>query len=387
MATINYCINVPDKNGRRSVSLVIRHNLTRKIVPTEIKLFPNEVSKSGNIKNPFKLHAVNDIIRSYEGEIYSDPIKFMGHGLTASDIWTMLSRKRTDIDFFSFAGKWLEKSKIKGKKNYSTFLNTLEKFTHKRILPISEISTSFLERFRDYLDDRPRAQSLYLAEFRHLFKEMRIQYDVNLNPFDRFKVPREIPKGGRALDTDTLKKIFAYVGTSFSRATLARDSAVLSFALMGMNSADLYNARTLKNGYVCYERTKTKDRRYDHAYIEVKVPELILPLMKKWEGTSRVFRFYSRYSSPMDFNRAINIGLKEIGNAIGVPGLQFYAFRHSWASIARNEVGIDKWTVHEALDHVDRDTRIDDLYIKRDFTNINKANEKVMEYVHGIGIL
>lgn len=387
MANINYFVNVPDKKGDRSVSLVIHHNGTRKVVLTEIKLLSKEVTKSGNIKNPFKLHAIDNIIRSCEDKIYSNPVKFMDPGLTASDIWTMLSRERTDIDFFSFADKWLKKSRIKGKKNYSTCLSALEKFIHKRSLPVSEISVSFLERFSDYLSDRPRAQSLYLGEFRHLFNELRRQYDINLNPFNRFKVPRQIPKGGRALDTNVLKEVFSYVGTSFSRSTLARDCAVLSFSLMGMNAVDLYNARTLKDGYICYERTKTKDRRYDHAYIEVKVPELIQPLMKKWEGTSRVFRFYSRYSSAMNFNQALNKGLKEIGEAIGVQGLQFYAFRHSWASIARNEVGIDKWTVHEALNHVDRDTRIDDLYIKKDFMNINKANEKVMEYVHGIGLL
>lgn len=387
MANFNYFVNVPDKKGDRSVSLVIHHNGTRKVVLTEIKLLSKEVTKSGNIKNPFKLHAIDNIIRSCEDKIYSNPVKFMDSGLTALNIWALLSRERTDIDFFSFADKWLKKSKIKGKKNYSTCLSALEKFIHKRSLPISEISVSFLERFSDYLSDRPRAQSLYLGEFRHLFNELRRQYDINLNPFNRFKVPREIPKGGRALDIDVLKKVFSYVGTSFSRSTLARDCAVLSFSLMGMNAVDLYNARTLKNDYVCYERTKTKDRRYDHAHIEVKVPELIQPLMKKWEGTSRVFRFYSRYSSAMNFNQALNKGLKEIGEAIGVSGLQFYAFRHSWASIARNEVGIDKWTVHEALNHVDRDTRIDDLYIKKDFTNINKANEKVIEYVHGIGLL
>ena len=64
--------------------------------------------------------------------------------------------------------------------------------------------------------------------------------------------------------------------------------------------------------------------------------------------------------------------------------LQFYQFRHTWATIARNELGIDKWTIHSALNHVDSGTRIDDIYIKKDFRLINDANKRVLDYVFGL---
>ena len=63
--------------------------------------------------------------------------------------------------------------------------------------------------------------------------------------------------------------------------------------------------------------------------------------------------------------------------------LTFYAFRHSWATIARNDLGIEKWTVHEALCHVDSDTSIDDVYIRKDYKQINVANKLVADYVLG----
>ena len=47
------------------------------------------------------------------------------------------------------------------------------------------------------------------------------------------------------------------------------------------------------------------------------------------------------------------------------------------------EEGIDKYTVHAALNHVDESMRVTDIYIERDFVNENKANAKVIKYVFG----
>lgn len=61
----------------------------------------------------------------------------------------------------------------------------------------------------------------------------------------------------------------------------------------------------------------------------------------------------------------------------------FYISRHSWATIALNKVGIDKYTVHAALNHIDDSMKVTDIYIERDFVNENKANTKVVKYVFG----
>ena len=85
-----------------------------------------------------------------------------------------------------------------------------------------------------------------------------------------------------------------------------------------------------------------------------------------------------------DFNRSINIGLKMIGKELGIDSLQFYAARHSMATIAANEAGIDRWTVNLMLNHTNQSMRVTELYIKRDFAPINEANFRLMEYVFGI---
>ena len=115
----------------------------------------------------------------------------------------------------------------------------------------------------------------------------------------------------------------------------------------------------------------------------IKVHPIIQPLIEKYRGKERVFNFHERYSSMADLNRSINIGLKEVGKELGIDGLQFYAARHSMATIAINQVRIDKWTVNEMLCHTDPSMRVTDLYIQKDFNPINEANYKLMKYVFG----
>lgn len=191
----------------------------------------------------------------------------------------------------------------------------------------------------------------------------------------------------RALTTQQIRSIFSlpYSGVKVNgkqcRRDLALDCFKLSFCLLGMNSADLYNATEYDGEYITYCRTKTKDRRNDQAKMVILVPSIIKDLVEKYRGKDRVFNFAERFSSMGDLNRSINIGLKEIGKEIGVDGLQFYAARHSMASIAANEAGIDRWTVNLMLNHTDQSMRVTELYIKRDFSPINEANAKLLSYI------
>jgi len=81
------------------------------------------------------------------------------------------------------------------------------------------------------------------------------------------------------------------------------------------------------------------------------------------------------------FSSALNHGLKKIGDLLGVDDLEFYAARHSWATIAVNDVGIDKYTVHSALNHVDDSMRVTDIYIKKSWDHIDQANRKLLDFV------
>lgn len=321
------------------------------------------------------------------------------------------------IDFIAFSKKWISKTTIKGKDNYTTALNSFIRFLGKEELEIKKITVDLLEQYRDYIinvrNERVKALqaegkrvpsnrclSLYLMSLRHLYGEAQRIYNkpdkglmrIPHTPFEYFKIPKQEATRKRAVTPQQIKAIWSlpyqniHKGVKHTcRPDLAKDCFILSFCLMGINSADLYNATLLRDNRLVYCRTKTKERRLDKAKMEVVVPDMVLPIIEKYRDTTgqRLFRFYKDYRDHKAFNKAINKGLKGIGDQLNIDDLEFYAARHSWATIALNKCGIDKYTVHAALNHVDESMRVTDIYIERDFVNENKANAKVIKYVFG----
>ena len=321
------------------------------------------------------------------------------------------------IDFIAFSKKWISETTIKGKDNYTTALNSFIRFLGKEELEIKKITVDLLEQYRDYIinvrNERVKALqaegkrvpsnrclSLYLMSLRHLYGEAQRFYNkpdkglmrIPHTPFEYFKIPKQEATRKRAVTPQQIKAIWSlpyqniHKGVKHTcRLDLAKDCFILSFCLMGINSADLYNATLLRDNRLVYCRTKTKERRLDKAKMEVVVPDMVLPIIEKYRDTTgqRLFRFYKDYRDHKAFNKAINKGLKGIGDQLNIDDLEFYAARHSWATIALNKCGIDKYTVHAALNHVDESMRVTDIYIERDFVNENKANAKVLKYVFG----
>lgn len=300
-----------------------------------------------------------------------------------------------EIDFVAFSYMWCDNHQYKkGRKNYIAAVKALCRFFGKEQIMVSEITAKSMRLFEKSLDDRPRAQTLYTSSITRLFNEAVEHFNDESNgivvikhSLEKYKPPRQKAAKKRGLPVETIRAIFALPYDNLqahgypSRHDLAKDCFMLSFCLLGMNSADLYNAEEIKGKRIVYCRTKTKDRRFDRAEMQVEVPEIVMHLLKKYKGKNRIFNFSERYRSMQDFNRAINLGLKEVGKEVGVSKLQFYAARHSMASIAVNKVGIDKFTVNDMLNHTDQSMRVTDLYIEKDFTRINLANDRLIRYM------
>lgn len=325
--------------------------------------------------------------------------------------------KQQTIDFIKFSREWIASTTIKGAPNYTTAINALVRFVGKEELDINLITLDFLEQFKAFLigerDARTkklmqqgkrvtsnRTLSLYLVSIKKLFNEAKRKFnkkDKNLilipnSPFEDFKIPKQEATRKRTIPADIIKKVWklpykdmkkGYKSTC--RYNLAKDCFILSFCLIGINSADLYNATKMRGNTIIYNRTKTKARRLDGAKMMVDIPKIVQPLIDKYKDSTgkRLFNFYQYYGDEKTFNKAINSGLKEIGSILEVDDLEYYAARHSWATIALNKVGIDKYIVHAALNHIDDSMKVTDIYIERDFVNENKANAKVVKYVFG----
>lgn len=392
--TLEYC--KIRKDGSRTMRMLIRNGSSRYYVPLSISLEKNEykVYADGRVRitNDNKYFMVEDTLASVRTGMTKALTMLAGQKVSAEELYILATKptssKEINEDFFTFSERWLASSTIKGNKNYYTMLNNLSRFLGKRYLPLKNINYNLLNNYMLSLRDRPRAQSLYLGAIRHIYKMACLEYNddnnniLSTSVFDRFKVPKQMMIGQRALSFEELKAFINYTPTT-KREVLAKDCCMLSFALMGTNSVDLYEMTDYNKGIIAYDRTKTKDRRYDNAHIEIEVPDEIMDVFKTYHDSDnvRVFDFYKRYSDAGTFNSAINKGLKSIAGHLWMDSLQFYQFRHTWASICRNELEIDRGTVDEALNHKSSENGLLDVYVKKSYKAINKANKKVVRWV------
>ena len=322
MATIAIEFGKLTSKKTREVYLLVRQGKSRRRVKTGVKLAESEYSeKTGKIKSVSKARAIEKLKGELEENLEAVEQNVKSVGPSDGEYVTKQIIKKQEVktmDFFSFTEGWVARTNIKSVKNYKCMLNTLAKFNGSRKLPFNEIDVSFLKRFESHLEERPRAKSMYLGLIRHLFREAMIEFNtddetvIKSDPFRRYKAPKQVMKKGvRALSLEDFMKIVNYEPHGAGRALLAHDCFILSFCLMGINSVDLYNVKKLEHGILKYNRTKTKDRRSDDAYIEVRIHPFIKKLMAKWKGTGgyvfnfRTHAWFAILSGPSHFRHPI----------------------------------------------------------------------------------
>lgn len=396
MATFKAVIKKGNKRADGTWNVVIRftHNSKVRFIPTTMYINKKDITASFKIKNANILDRCNDLIKEYRSRLSELSLEFNDIDIDTIVSYIRQKKENKGVSFTDFASKWIEESTTKGIKNYKTAINALCSFVGRDNILCEEINVKTMKAFENALKDRPRAQSLYPNCIKTIFNAAKEYYNDEDNDIirikhslDKYKPVEQNIAEKRALDVETIRRIFALpydnirVKGNSSRHDLALDCFRLSFCLMGMNSADLFNATEIDGNTIVYDRMKTKDRRRDKAEIQVKITDYIKPLVEKYKGKERVFNFYERFTTMESFNRAINIGLKEIGKELGIERLQFYAARHSMATIAYNCVHVPKYIVDEMLNHVNGSLRMVDVYVKRDFTQINEANTKLLEFI------
>lgn len=421
MLTIKAEIKKSELKVDGTYNVKIRFTLDRKVKRLSTNLFitSKDLTKSLKFKEDTSIkRAIDGLVLYYREQCFK--LQLDQNHYSLDEIIEFLNgeqEKQQTIDFIKFSREWIASATIKGAPNYTTAINALVRFVGKEELDINLITLDFLESFKAFLNKEReirtkrlmqqgkripsnRSLSLYLISIKKLFNEAKKKYnkkEKNLilipnSPFMELEIPKQEATRKRAISADIIKKLWklpykdmkkGYKSTC--RYNLAKDCFILSFCLMGINSADLYNATEMEGNTIVYNRTKTKDRRLDKAQMKVDIPRLVLPLVEKYKDKTgkRLFNFYQYYADEKGFNKAINYGLKEIGTILEIDDLEYYAARHSWATIALNKVGIDKYIVHAALNHIDDAMKVTDIYIERDFVNENKANAKVVKYVFG----
>ena len=281
-----------------------------------------------------------------------------------------------------------------------TALNNFIKVFRRARMSVMEITPSLLNKWVAAITGK-RAPSLYLTQLRAVHNRAKLEFndeDANIiripgSPFKHIEFPKMPIVEKRSITVEQLRAIAALPDSHnrtpnhTNRRDMARDVFILSFLLCGMNAADLYECPPIVDGRITYNRKKTRTRRRDRALISIEVPPEALPIIARWAakpGKGLAFRFADIYATVGNFRHAIGSGLQAVQHDAGIDGqtLQYYAARHTWATIAANDVGLDIHTVGEALNHVDDATAVTSLYIRKDWRRIDRANRAVLDFAN-----
>lgn len=398
MATVKTLIRKNEKrsDGTWNVLIRITHNRKSSYIRTSLFVEKKDLTNSFKIKNAVILDKCRELESEYRKRLSGLNLELTN--LELDHIISFLEKTKTSnsIDFIAFCNKWLERNKnLKGLKNYITAINSFTTFFGRKKIYCDEITSKTLKQFEDSLSEKKRASSMYPQAILRLFNEARDFYNdddlgvTEIKHSIKYKPKKQNVASKRSVSEEIIKQLFNLPYNNIkvkgydSRRDLAKDCFMLSFCLMGINSVDLYNAKEFDGEHLIYYRTKTTDRREnDKAKMVVKIHPFIRPLFDKYySGDKYVFNFHKRFSDEKQLNRAINLGLKEIATELGLETLQFYTARHSFATIAVNKVMINKYIVNDMLCHVDKSMKVTDLYIEKDYSVINDANFKFINYM------
>lgn len=409
----------PKANSNYTVFIQAIHNRKVKYIKNGFSLNSSQVNKNGEIKS----REINQSLKK-QIQVYEQKIAKLGtrvNYMTCEEVLEFIQREdkievQADrIDFYEFSYEYVEQLKNEGKRRGFDILIVLRSLQdyHPEKLPFSKINKEFILGYIDFLstvrtlkrkdqfgrdtiqvskrmseatiNDRLRIIRALINKAMYKYNTEEDEYIKN-RVFKFIKIQSPKPKQKRAIPVDVIRQIFNYHSETDKRGQLARDLFIASFFLCGMNAIDFYNME--KNSYydqkLCYQRSKTKDKRFDNAEIMVWIPDLVVPILQKYldNKSKYLFVFRSENSHPQTFSSILNSGLKRIAKAIGYEeNLTFYAARHSFATIARNDCRIEKSTVAECLNH--SQNTITDFYLVKDYTRIWDAQKIVYDYVLG----
>lgn len=397
MKSVTFKPVIYEQYKRMDNTYVIRIRITfdrkHKYLTTNLTATKSQLTRSLSIKDRSLLDAVDNTIRAMRQKLQ----ELNMFALQQMDIDAVVNyllksdENNFSLDFPTYAMNALTRMGA-GAKNYKSAINSLTAFMGVESYDISVITSSLLVRWEQWLTDKhgkgARAISLYINSIAFLHQKARREFnDEELgifkigNPFSKYKAPKQSPSVHRNAPPALIQLMLLWRESLEGRERLGVDAFLISFALMGMNAPDMYEANSTKNNIIIYNRHKTRDRRADRAEMRVRIEPQVAGIMNEYKGANgKLFNFSVRYADFDGLTRAINLGLKQFATRIGLKTpLTLYVARHTWATIARSSAcRIDKSIVNDCICHVDTGMRVTDIYAEKDWLVIWEANAKVL---------
>lgn len=398
-------------DGTYNVKIRVTYKRRSKRLSTNLHAAPKDLTRSLNFKDGPVKKAAYDLANKFY-EICAEVDYLELQQMEVEDVVKVIdakaeTKKKFHLDFIEYMRR-VALTKGPTERVYVTAANALARFMKGHTLDIMDINVKFLRSFEEFIKKEPkivsnfhtgetweskkikgdcRAVSQYLGCVRHVFTLARKEfnepdldiYRIPNNPFEYYSVPKQQPAKRRNKSQDFIQMIINESAKAKGAEKFALEVFLLSFALEGMNLADLYSCAIAKNGWIVYNRRKTSGRRADLAEHHVYIPKELAPIVERMRDNDGVhmFLFHRKYKDFNTFTLSANNAIRRWReDHKEVEDFTMYAARHSFASIAR-KVGVEKATIDEMLCHVGN-LRMADVYIEPDWEIHKKANEKII---------
>lgn len=297
------------------------------------------------------------------------------------------SKVENQKTFLYYLDEFVSKKTNQGTKSiYTTTRNKIEEYDS--YCTFESMDKSWLENFETWMAKtmKVNAYAIHLRNIRSVFNYAIDEEYTTLYPFRRFSIKKEETRK-RSLTAEQLRLLRDYPCEEYQ--IRYRDMFMLMFYLIGVNAADLFNAKhsALVNGRFEYKRAKTG------KLYSIKVEPEAQVIIEKYKGKDYLLNIMDEYGNYKDFLHRMGIGLKQIGETerkgLGgkksrnplFPDLSSYWARHTWATVAA-ELDVPKEVIAHALGHSWANSTTTDIYIRFDMKKVDEANRKVIDFVN-----
>lgn len=394
------CVQWARKDGFWPVFIRVTNNRTSRYIKTGKMVTKHGLSKSKDITDPTVMQFCSSLILEYNARLNAVDTR----NWTAQMIVDFLLNGDQDLCFSDYARKHIDRLIDNGQernaRNYQLALQHMERFFGTTKVKFSLLTSVNVEKWIKTLEHTNRAKEMYPVCMRQVFRAAVKEYNdydtgvmrIKTNPWIKIKIPQSDRPEKRAISAEACRAFFAAPLPESKYKSplpeLGRDVAMMVLCLGGINTVDLYGLRKedYHGGIIHYKRAKTTKARADGAYMEMRVPELILPLFKKYasgKDDEYLFDFHERHTTSDSFSANVNIGIKKICESMGMAKEDWYCvytFRHTWGTTAQNDCGASIDEVAFGMNH-SAGHRVTRGYIKLDFTPAWELNEKVVNFI------
>ena len=399
------------KDGTWPVKVRVTFKGVSRRLPTTLVCTDSDLTRSGKIKNATITQKAGELIARMRATCESlSP--FVLESWTVDDVVAhirdTLTAETFRLDFIAFGREFIMKKEEGTRAGYTTALNAFARFIGSDGIDVNAVTRSMLLEFQEWADRQGRVFYNYrkgeyqstgketapggnagrwTSRLAHIFQAAKDRYNdedsgrivIPRSPFDTVPRRRTFPQGQKALPPEVIQRMID-ARPEIRQEGIAIAAFLVSFATMGANLADLWEATPPKSDIWRYNRSKTEKRRMDRAEVNVRVEPEIGPFIKALQnetGSPWWLPALHLWKSSRIADTMVNKYLHEWQDREGLERFNFYAARHTFATLARR-LGVEKATVDEALAHVG-DFRVTDIYAERNWSLAWEANRKVLE--------